>query len=173
MTRQVWKLAAIVALGGGALGGGLLLALPMTWPAASWPVAIAASHEARAVSAGRADPPDLAIARVETRRVLYQRPLDAGAWARLAWIADQDGDVPAMLEALDRSYIAAPYGPEITEWRLVFVFNRWDVLTPELRRQALSELRVTRTTRSRLVDRVRDQVGNPAGRLALALTITD
>lgn len=128
MTRQVWKLAAIVAIGVGALGGGLLLALPTTWPEASWPVATAASHEARAMRAARSDPPDLAVARMETRQVLRQRPLDAGAWARLAWIADQDGDVPAMLEALDRSYIAAPYWAErLVKLRQIdtHIFYRW------------------------------------------------
>jgi hypothetical protein len=75
-----------------------------------------------------------------------------------------------MLDALDRSYVAAPHGPEITEWRLGFAFDRWGRLTPELRAQVRAELAVAGATRPGLVGRVRLSVVDPAGRMAMALT---
>lgn len=60
--------------------------------------------------------------------ILAERPLDATAWIRLAWISDQKGDDVAMLDALDRSYVAAPYWAErLVKMRQIdtHIFYRW------------------------------------------------
>jgi hypothetical protein len=166
------KLALIVALGGATLVGGLGLALPLSQPA-TWAAAqprLAAVSEARAVAAASNTPPDLSAARSRSFEGLSDRPLDSTAWVRLAWIADQEGREADMLDALDRSYVAAPHGPEVTEWRLRFGFDRWARLTPELRRQARVELAVASTTRPQMIERVREAVRDPSGRMAMALT---
>lgn len=163
------------ALGAATLACSLALALPLSQPA-SWKPdqpRLAAVSDARALAATAASPPDLDAAALATRETLADRPLDATAWARLAWIADQQGDPAAMLDALDRSYVAAPHGPEVTAWRLQFCLDRWSDLTPELRRQARSELIVASRTRPALVRAVKESVSDPAGRMALSLTIPD
>lgn len=166
------RLGLAGALGALTFGGGLVMAGSLTWPT-TWPIGLAptaAVSEARAIEAAEATPADLELARRETLRTLSARPLDAMAWARLSWIADRQGDEASMLSALDRSYIAAPYEPEVTAWRLRFAFDRWGRLTPELRRQALSELAMTARTRPGVASRVERDVVDPSGRLAMALT---
>lgn len=163
-----------VALGVVGVGGGLAMAVPLTWPG-EWsfdvPPSLAVS-EARAVKAAAAVPVDLAEVRRQTLQSLSERPTDATAWARLAWVASEEGDIEGTREALDKSYVAAPYGPEITAWRLRFAFGMWGRLTPEIRRQALSELSMTAETRPRLIQDVRADVVDPAGRWAIDLTLS-
>lgn len=161
-----------VALAVVTVAAGLTLALPLTWPG-DWPYSappLAAVSEARAVKAA-AEPVDLAEMTRQTRQTLAERPTDATAWARLAWIAAEQDDMTAARDALDRSYFAAPYGPEITPWRLRFAFNEWGRLTPDLRRQALAELSMTAATRPRLVETVRPDIRDPAGRWALDMSV--
>jgi hypothetical protein len=149
------------------------MALPLTWPAA-WTLEglpVLAVSEARAVKAASTVPADLTEVRRQTLKSLAERPTDATAWARLAWVAAEEGDLEGACEALDRSYTAAPFGPEITGWRLRFAFGMWGRLTPELRRQALSELEMTAETRPRLVQEIRADIVDPAGRWAIDLTL--
>jgi hypothetical protein len=171
-TRRIgWGLA--VALGLTTTSCGLVLAAMLTWPAV-WPLdhlTSPAVSEARAATAAARKPPDLRLAEQETSRTLSQRPADAVAWARLAWIADQRGDRTAMLQALERSYVVAPFGPDITRWRLRFAYERWSRLTPELRGLALSELMLASRTRPRMVEEVEGQVTDPSGRMALRLAL--
>jgi len=162
----------VAALGAATLAGGLALALPLSRPT-SWKLdqpRLAAVSDARALAATASSPPDLEAAALATRETLADRPLDATAWARLAWIADQQGDAAAMLDALDRSYVAALHGPDVTAWRLQFCLNRWGDLTPELRRQARSELLIAAQTRPALVRTLGESVSDPAGRMVLSLT---
>ena len=160
-----------VALAVITVAAGLALALPLTWPDA-WPhdaPPSAAVSEARAAAA--ADPVDLAEMTRQTRQTLAERPTDATAWARLAWIAAEQGDMAAAREALDRSYVAAPYGPEITAWRLRFAFNQWGRSTPDLRPQFLARLAETAAARPRLVEAARPDARDPAGRWALDMSV--
>jgi hypothetical protein len=164
-----------VALGLLTVVGGVAFAVPLTWPgrwAAEQP-RLAAVSEARATRAATATPVDLPEIRAQTLAVLAERPLDSVAWARLAWIAAEQDDMEAARDALDRSYVAAPYGPEVTAWRLRFALDLWGRLTPELRRQVLAELRMTAATRPAIVETVRDQVRDPAGRWALDLMVPE
>lgn len=151
----------------------IALAGPVSLPLSGWdpPAPMAAVTEARAVAAAAADPPDLGAAERLTRQTLAEKPGDGAAWARLAWIAVGAGDAPAMLEALDRSYAVAPYGPDITAWRLRFAYGRWRELTPELRRLASEELSVTARHRPRVANAALSDITDPAGRLAFELTV--
>lgn len=154
---------------------GVAFAVPLTWPgdwAAEQP-RLAAVSEARAIRAATAASIDLAETRTQTLAVLAERPLDSVAWARLAWIAAEEDDIEGARDALDRSYVAAPYGPEVTAWRLQFAFDLWGRLTPDLRRQVLAELSMTAATRPHIVQTVRDQVRDPAGRWALDLMVPE
>jgi hypothetical protein len=153
-------------------GLAVALAGPVSMPLSSWdpPVRMVAVTEARAVAAAAKNPPDLEAVERLTRQTLAEKPGDAAAWARLAWIASEAGDTEAMLEALDRSYAVAPYGPDITGWRLRFAYGRWGVLTPELRRLATEELVVTTRHRQGVADAALADITDPAGRLAFDLT---
>lgn len=106
----------------------------------------------------------------ETRRSLAQAPANPTSWLRLAYLdsVSPSGLTSSGDSALAASYSVAPYGPDVTDWRLAFAFNHWDVLSQENRLAALDELRVTSSkTRNRSL---LAQVSNPAGRIALSLT---
>ncbi|WP_309644432.1 hypothetical protein [Phenylobacterium sp.] len=133
-------------------------------------IRLVAVSEARAEVAAGVQPPRLDIVRAETLRTLRQRPGDAAAWGRLAWIADREGRVSDALVALDRTYVVAPYGPDLTAWRLRFAYGRWAMLTPGLRRQATAELRVAIRDRPGVVEAAEREITDPAGRLAFVLT---
>ena len=154
------------------VGLAVALAGPVSMPLSSWnpPVRMVAVSEGRAVAAAAKNPPDLEAVERLTRQTLAEKPGDAAAWARLAWIASEAGDNEAMLEALDRSYAVAPYGPDITAWRLRFAYGRWVALTPELRRLATEELVVTTRHRQGVADAALADITDPAGRLAFDLT---
>ena len=154
-------------------GFAIALAGPLSLPLSGWnpPVPIAAVSEARALAAASVDTADLEAAERLTRQTLAEKPGDATAWARLAWIASETGDTGAMLEALDRSYAVAPYGPDVTGWRLRFAYGHWGELTPELRRLASDELTVTARHRRRVANAALADITDPAGRLAFDLTV--
>jgi hypothetical protein len=164
----IFGLGLITAVCGG------VFAVAQTWPGL-WSVDLIPStsiSEARARSASLDARPDLVRAEAETLRTLSQRPADAVAWARLAWIADQKADPAGMLLALERSYTVAPFGPEITRWRLRFAYDRWGRLTPELRQLASAELAMTSKTRPALVEDVVDEIDDASGLMAARLTLT-
>lgn len=113
---------------------------------------------------------DAAVA--ASRRTLTQAPASATAWLRLAYL---DSLSPAGLgpqgnRALTASYIAAPYGPDDTVWRLTFSLNHWRDLEKSNRELALAELRHFDQARPRLVRQVRSGVVDDVGMLALSLT---
>ncbi|WP_157072332.1 hypothetical protein [Brevundimonas bacteroides] len=143
----------------------------MSLPTAGWTTwaPVAAVPEGRAVQAASTSPADLEAVEAWTRRTLAVRPGEAAAWARLAWVAAERGDDAAANAYLDRSYTTAPFGPDITAWRLRFAYGRWGRLTPDLRRQADAELRATRRTRWAVVEAAAADVEDPAGRLAFTL----
>ena len=166
------RLGMAMLLAFGTLAAAISLAVPLSAPDGSFsgPVPIAAVSEARADAALAASPPLLAEARAQTRATLTQRPMDAVAWTRLAWLASETRDREAMLDALDRSYAVAPFGPDVTGWRLRFAFGHWSDLTPDLRRQVAAELFDTVHNRPSVADAVRSDIADPAGRLAFDLT---
>ena len=171
LTYRLRLTGAILLAGATTVAAGALAVVhsfPMSGFAARFPLSVVS--EARAVEAAESSPPDLRRVESETRRTLNSRPGDAAAWCRLAWVAAQQGRRPAMLDALDRSYTVAPYGPDVTAWRLRFAYGHWTALTPELRRQAAEELEVTTRYRPDLVAAAELEISDPAGRLAFVLT---
>jgi hypothetical protein len=167
------RLALAIAVAVTATGLAVALAGPVSLPLRSWPapVPLTAVSEARAVRAASADPVDLDAVERFSRDTLAARPGEAAAWARLAWVASERRDVAAMHEALERSYTVAPYGPDITAWRLRFAYGQWAALTPELRRLATEELMVSARYRHQMTAEAFAEVSDPAGRLAFDLTV--
>lgn len=133
-------------------------------------------HEARAhalSSPADVRPEALAQAVRETRASLRQAPANPTAWLRLAYLDSEDGDGFGQDGnlALSRSYAVAPFGPDDTPWRLMFAFNHWTELDPANRIRVLEELRWARTTGRLKVSALQERIGDPAGRLALNLTL--
>ena len=135
---------------------------------------LASTFEARASrsAAGAAGNPQIArIAQVETMRSLGRAPANPTAWLRLAWL---DSLKPAGFgeegnRALAASYVVSPYGPDDTGWRLTFAFNHWARVDRSNRLLVLEELRATPYPWS--PGDLQSSVSDPAGRLALALTL--
>ncbi|WP_396593034.1 hypothetical protein [Brevundimonas sp. R86498] len=164
------RLAGAALLAAVGLVAAVAVALPLSLPTDhAGPVPLAAVSEARALQAASATPPRLEESAAWSRRTLAVRPGDATAWARLAWVAAEQGNNADMVEALDRSFAVAPFGPEITGWRLRFIYERWSLMTPDLRRQALAELAVTVRTRPRVARAALAEIADPAGRLAFLM----
>lgn len=133
--------------------------------------ASAARRELNADSALRESPTDLTTAERENEAALSAAPLTATAWARKAYIrqAKTGGLDRDALADLESSYRAAPLGPDITRWRVKYMFENWGRLSPALRARATTELEVyARFHRgsNNLARTIRD----PAGRLSATLT---
>lgn len=134
---------------------------------------LAQTHEARATQfAKSATRADLDKARTETVLALRQAPANSTAWLRLAYLdsVSPEGFGARANTALSRSFSVAPYGPDDTAWRLAFAFNHWSALTVANRRLALEELSYIAAQRSPKVAKLRQDVTDPAGYLALSLT---
>ena len=170
--------------------GGLALSLALAtlvlsgWAAASlaWPTSssavdgLAEVHESRATLALAGPSPsrdELRHAADETRESLRLSPANPRAWLRLAYIETlvSGGMTPQAQLYVERSYAVAPYGPDDTPWRLWFLFEHWDQLTPSLRRQATAEAEVDPNARGRLRKSLMESVTNPSGRVAAALAL--
>lgn len=134
------------------------------------------TYEARAVD--RLDArgePALAQAKRDTRSGLGLNPYNGVAWLRLAWIetAMNGGRLsPAAAVALQRSYDVAPYGPQITGWRITFVLDHWADVPEAIRSQLRSEISAGWPARASVIDaavrRAHDKRGRLAGRVVLA-----
>lgn len=87
-------------------------------------------------------PDDLRQAARLTEQLITERPTGASSWLRLAYIdREQNGHLSARAQAqVLRSYDLEPLGPELTRWRLTFLFENWDALSPSLRDKAINEL---------------------------------
>ena len=165
--------ALVLAIGGlvATTMAALVLAMPHTDFAAA--TGLAPVYELRAdalAQTAATDETARAQAIIETRRSLAQAPANPTAWLRLAYLdsISPTGLSEAGDRALAASYAVAPYGPDVTSWRLPFAFNHWAALSDESRKAALDELVVTSAFKShRELD---GQVSDPAGRLAVVLT---
>lgn len=166
---------AILALGATVSVCAALLAAGLTWPAIPFPFGLAAHHEKRAdlaLSSAGARPLALERAAFENERTLASSPATATAWLRAAYIRQQkSGTLDAdSLRYIETSYRVAPLGPGVTPWRVVFVFENWQSMTPGVRSAALAEIRTFAASNKgarALVDTIR----SPAGRLAAKLAI--
>lgn len=173
-----WTVAVVFGLGAAALAGAFLLVAGI---AAPWSVfgeysPLAFVHDRRAADLLAASPTraNLAAADAESWTALSQAPADDVAWLHLlqADIARHGRLSPAGMTRLQRSYDVAPFGPDVSLWRIEFAFQNWDVLTPDLRKQVLDEVDTEAVSHINELSETPARVTNPAGRFALSLKIS-
>jgi hypothetical protein len=142
----------------------------LTWPT-PLAVGLAPVHETRADQALLAQYPEPIKSDRESEAALLQAPMSSAAWIRRAYIRQVNSGVldAQALNYVEQSYRVAPLGPDISRWRLRFVFEHWPDMTPSLRTQAVRELRNFAHYHRGGPDLVRS-IHNPSGRWAAALT---
>jgi hypothetical protein len=165
------KLGACAALMGITLTSGLALAIGVGSPTIALPVLadLGVGAEPRADLAAVSTDTPTADALAANRAALNATPMAAAPWLRIAYLRSRNGqplDGPA-LEAIERSYTVSPYGDDVTAWRLTFLYEHWDQLTPEIRAEVTAE-HLTSASWGRRWDP--DVVKNPAGRMAATFT---
>jgi len=152
------------------------MAASLTWPAIPSPFGLAAHHEKRAKLALDTDKPTtftLERAGLENELTLAAAPTTATAWLRAAYVRQQQqlGALDAeSLRYIETSYRVSPLGPGASPWRVLFVFENWNLVTPAIRAAAMTELRsfAAHDYRARVLV---NTIKNPAGRLAARLAI--
>lgn len=148
--------------------GGLALALAgLFGPIGPLPLdRLEAAADAR-LQAPDPSPDDLGQATRLTERLIAQRPTDASASLRLAYIDRvQHAPLSARAQAqVLRSYELEPLGPEMTRWRLTFLFENWDALSPSLRTKAMNELAAVFPRHGWALRDLPSTVQNPRGRM--------
>lgn len=134
---------------------------------------LAQADEDRANAALGGPLPDFDLARRSTLAALEQAPGNPSAWARLAYIERLNAGrlTPQALAYLAKSYEAAPLGPDVSAWRLRFLYEHWGQLTPDLRNRTMIELRTLARYRGSAARDVVAEIQDPAGRLAAGLTL--
>lgn len=169
--RLSTSLIAAALLGLSATGSAAVMLAITLWPGAEWGrlSPVATGHEARARQLlNEAEPGSttLAEARSETLAGLRLSPMNGWAWLRLSFIETQENgfDVEAAT-ALRKSYDVAPFGPQITSWRLSFAFSHWKALPADLKEAVRSELRASWLERRSTVDAAINRVTDLEGRL--------
>lgn len=175
--RLSWTLAAATMLVGltTILAGSALirLASPDIANPFVMPLSIAADSAAEAALDGDPTRGDLADAGRYNDTSLSLSPMSPQAWLTKAYIAQQEagGLTPNVLDALRRSYDVAPYGPNVSVWRIRFAFAHWTRLPPDLRALVIRELAVVREVRSGQLAQAVGTIEDPAGRRALILAL--
>jgi len=165
----VWRGAVVVfALGVTALAGGL--AWSLSAPLTPTPLApqLLAVHESRAEAALAGTPPDVARARRQSLQVLALSPVAATAWLRLGYLRYLEvGKIDAVCaNYIEKSYTSSPLGPDVTAWRMHFLFENWPSAPASLKARATEELIATSRFRAPRARAVTEQIHNPAGRFA-------
>ncbi len=165
------KLGACAALAVMTLTSGAALAIGI---ASLTPLPVLAEFgvgsEGRADAAAASPETPLVEAAAADRAAIAAAPLSAAAWLRLAYISSRDGrplDAEA-LDAIERSYSVAPFGADVTAWRLTFLYDHWGELTPEIRAEAVAEHLAM--VGNQLPKWTPDAITNPAGRMAATFT---
>ena len=166
------KLGAGAALATTTLVAGLAMAIGAGSPATAIPVlsALGVGAEARADAAAASTDPPLPQALAANRAALDAAPMSAAPWLRIAYLRSRNGqplDGPA-LDAIERSYTVAPYGADVTGWRLTFLYDHWSELTPGIRAEVTAE-HLTLVTYQQPVWSPA-AIKNPSGRLAATFT---
>ena len=110
-----------------------------------------------------------------TRQELAQNPADTAAWLRLAYgttlISHAVNDQTSAL--IERSFLVGPLDPDVFEWRTRFALENWDRVSPAVRDDVLAAIRASWTVwpQKMVISRLAPAIANPAGRLALTLTV--
>lgn len=162
---------AYALLAGATAIASAVVATSLTWPEAGMLPALAASHERNADAALKTTPPDYDVAQIENAAALSSAPRTVTAWVRKAYIrrSQSSGLDTEALDSLEASYRAAPFGPDVTRWRMRFMFENWSSLTPSLRERAVAELEVFARFHKGSYAFARS-IRDPSGRLAATLT---
>ncbi|MBR7619208.1 hypothetical protein JKL49_07380 [Phenylobacterium sp. 20VBR1] len=94
-------------------------------------------------AAAQSDPAQRRLKLAEAERqfagALAARPDSGGWWAWVSYARALDGRQAAALDALTRSYVAAPFLPMEAAWRIRYGALNWDRLTPTVRAQVVNE----------------------------------
>lgn len=100
-------------------------------------------------------------------------PGDAALWLRLAFadVRLNGGLGPDGQEALKRSYEVAPFGPEVTLWRLAFVHDNWARVPPQVRTAARTEMDAVFPRRRWELEALAPTLRDPTGRMVFALAL--
>lgn len=168
------KLGACAALAGSTLVAGFAMAIGASAPTVAVPFLadLGVGAEARADRAAASTDIPLSAALAENRAAIKAAPMSAAPWLRVAYMRSRNDtalDGPA-LEAIERSYTVAPFGSDVTYWRLNFLYNHWRELTPEIRAEAAKEHFALALDHGYLWRA--DAVVDPAGRMAATFTQT-
>jgi hypothetical protein len=165
--------AAFLLAGGTALGAAVcVIALSDPDGPVAGAAGLAPSQEVksqRLLTPARLTPVGLALGEAAARAALRQGPTRATAWLDLAYAETRKAGAlsTAARDALRRSYVFEPLGPDNTGWRVRFAFEHWDELTPDLRDSALAEVRAQWPSgEHNVVAGALAGIQNPAGRLA-------
>jgi hypothetical protein len=126
---------------------------------------------------GLVSPDHIAKAETATWKELQLSPMATDAWLRLAYI--QTLKAPHMnakgVEALEKSFIVAPFDPVYCGDRDILALNYWPDLNPALRQKVLAEIKLTwkppTVVHPEVIEDWRAKVHNPAGQFALLLVI--
>lgn len=126
-------------------------------------------------------PPDLTSRAMEpeTRTALLVRLDAAGRWRPAdATVALQQGYVESLrpgplsratVEALRKSYVIEPLGPDVSAWRLRFIFDHWSAMPQDLRDRALTELSAAFPRHGWAMRDLSQSITDPAGRMVARL----
>lgn len=106
-------------------------------------------------------------AEAQTRRT----PADPTPWLTMAWAetAASGRLSPAANAALERSYDLAPYGPEVTMWRLAFVIDHWSTAGSAVRASALRELAAVYPQKGWEIEALAKTGRDPTGRMVAVM----
>jgi len=168
---SAYRLKAALAwlLAGAGATGSAAMATAMSFPNLDVPLAsnLAMVQEMRADAAVQRNAPS---SEALNRAVIAAAPMTPAAWLRIAYLQTRDGGAlkPSGLEALEKSYAIAPFGPDISLWRLTFIYDHWPLMTPSLRAQAAAELETLSRSRGQTFD-VRT-ISNASGRFSAQMT---
>mgnify|MGYP000403230127 CR=1 FL=1 len=107
------------------------------------------------------------------KREVALRPASGGAWLRMAAVQFQRGDIAAANVALDHSLSVAPLQTSLFESRSRLAYEHWSSLTPAVRQQVISQVRVElgRGGGPRRLKALANSIRDPAGRIGLAFLI--
>lgn len=116
-------------------------------------------------------PPDSAAVLAWAEAETVRRPADPTPWLTMAWIQASTSTTltPSANAALLRSYQLAPLGPEVTLWRLAFIFDHWSSASPAVRASALRELRVVYPQKGWDIEALARTAVDPTGRMIATL----
>lgn len=116
-----------------------------------------------------------ALLSVRQRLRLHVRssPSDAALWLRLALVDVRlnGGLGPEGRDALQKAYDVAPFGPEVTLWRLAFVHDHWTTVPPQVRAAARREMDTVFPRRRWELEALAPTLGDPTGRMVFALAL--